>query len=220
MGLDRAPPSPQLTQSDHASYLHATADVTDGESVKAAISDALARFGKIQAAICCAGVLHAERIVGRHGAASLEAFQRVIDINVNGTFNVVRLVAEAMSKGEPVEPDGERGVIIMTSSIAASDGQIGQAAYAASKGAVASMTLPLARDLGRFGIRVASIAPGVFDTPMMLAAPEKVRQPLWEQTIFPKRFGMPDEFAALALHVLENRMINGSVVRLDAALRM
>jgi NAD(P)-dependent dehydrogenase (short-subunit alcohol dehydrogenase family) len=220
VGLDRAPPSSLLSHSDLENYLHFSVDVTNKESVEVAIANGKSTFGKLNAAVCCAGVLHGERIVGREGAASLEAFQRVMDVNVNGTFNVVRLAAETMAKGDVIDPDGGRGVIIMTSSIAAFDGQIGQAAYAASKGAVASMTLPIARELGRFGIRVVSIAPGVFDTPMMLAASERVRQPLLEQTIFPKRFGLPEEFAALVQHVFENRMMNGTVLRLDAALRM
>jgi NAD(P)-dependent dehydrogenase (short-subunit alcohol dehydrogenase family) len=164
--------------------------------------------------------LHGERLLGRDGPASLEAFRRVVDINVCGTFNIVRLAAESMAKGEATQPDGERGVIVMTSSIAAFDGQIGQAAYAASKGAVAAMTLPLARELGRFGIRVVSIAPGVFETPMMHSASEKVRQPLLEDSVFPKRFGYPEEFAATVQQIFENPMLNGTVLRLDAGLRM
>ena len=156
---------------------------------------------------------------GANGVASLEAFRRVIDINLNGTFNTVRLAAEAIARSEPQEDD-LRGVVVMTSSVSAFEGQIGQAAYSASKGGVASLTLPLARELGQHGIRVVSIAPGVFDTPMMQAAPDKVRQSLIEQIPFPHRFGQPDEFASLVCHVFENNMLNGCVLRLDGAIRM
>jgi NAD(P)-dependent dehydrogenase (short-subunit alcohol dehydrogenase family) len=149
----------------------------------------------------------------------LEAFRRVLEVNLVGTFNTVRLAAEALAHSEPLE-GGLRGVIVMTSSVAALEGQIGQAAYSASKGGVAALTLPLARELGQHGIRVVSIAPGVFDTPMMKNAPDKVRQSLIDQTPFPHRLGQPEEFAALVCHVFENEMLNGCVLRLDAALRM
>ena len=197
----------------------APTDVTSETDVRRAITLAEKQFGGLHGAITCAGILQAERVVGRDGAASLEAFQRVINVNLVGTFNVVRLAAEAIAK-QPPGLDGERGVIVMTSSVAAEEGQIGQAAYSASKGGVASMTLPLARDLARFGIRVVSIAPGVFETPMMQAAPEAVRKSLAEQIPFPQRLGQPDEFAALVEHAFENVMLNGTVVRIDGAMRM
>ncbi len=197
----------------------APTDVTSEADVRRAVALAEQQFGGLHGAITCAGILQAERAVGRNGAASLEAFQRVININLVGTFNVVRLAAEAIAK-QPPGLDGERGVIVMTSSVAAEEGQIGQAAYSASKGGVASMTLPLARDLARSGIRVVSIAPGVFETPMVQAAPEAVRKSLAEQIPFPARLGHPDEFAALVEHAFENRMLNGTVVRIDGAMRM
>ena len=194
-------------------------DVTAEADVRRAIDLAQQQFGGLHGAVACAGILQAERVIGRDGAASLDAFQRVISINLIGTFNVVRLAAELIAK-QPPGPDGERGVIVTTSSIAAEEGQIGQAAYSASKGGVAAMTLPLARDLARYGIRVVSIAPGVFETPMMQAAPEAVQKSLAEQIPFPSRLGHPDEFAALVEHVFENRMLNGTVLRLDGAMRM
>ena len=194
-------------------------DVTTEADVRRAIDLADQQFGGLHGAVTCAGILQAERVFGRDGAASLDAFQRVISINLIGTFNVVRLAAELIAK-QPPGPDGERGVIVTTSSIAAEEGQIGQAAYSASKGGVAAMTLPLARDLARYGIRVVSIAPGVFETPMMQAAPEAVQKSLAEQIPFPSRLGHPDEFAALVEHVFENRMLNGTVLRLDGAMRM
>jgi len=178
------------------------------------------RFGRLEIAVCCAGVLHGERVVGREGPGSLDAFRRVLDINVCGTFNVVRCTAAAMMRNTVSDSEPERGVIVMTSSIAAYDGQIGQASYAASKGAVASMTLPMAREFGPHGIRVVSVAPGVFETPMMQAASEKVRQPLLAMSVFPKRFGFPKEFADFVEQILQNPMLNGSTVRLDGALRM
>ncbi len=194
-------------------------DVTSDADVRRAIELGVQQFGGLHGAITCAGILQAERVVGRDGAASLAAFQKVININLIGTFNVVRLAAEVIAKQSP-GPDGERGVIVTTSSIAAEEGQIGQAAYSASKGGVAAMTLPLARDLARYGIRVVSIAPGVFETPMMQAAPEAVRKSLAEQIPFPQRLGQPDEFAALVEHAFENRMLNGTVLRIDGAMRM
>jgi NAD(P)-dependent dehydrogenase (short-subunit alcohol dehydrogenase family) len=194
-------------------------DVTSEADVQSAIEQGVTKFGPLRGAVCCAGILHAERVVGREGPASLEAFRKVIDVNLNGTFNVARLAALAMSKNSP-DADGERGVIVMTASVAAFDGQIGQASYAASKGAVASLTLPLARELAQHAIRVVAIAPGVFETAMMQAAPEKVRQSLLDQTPYPKRFGDPDEFARLVEHIFANKMLNGTTLRLDGALRM
>lgn len=195
------------------------ADVTDEQSVRAALDLAGNHFGGLRGAINCAGILHAARVVGREGPYDLAAFSRVIEVNLIGTFNVLRLAAEMMTGNTPNE-DGERGVIINTASVAVWDGQIGQAAYAASKGGVASMTLPVARELARFGIRVVAIAPGVFETPMMTAAPDEVRASLASQIPFPPRFGRPSEYAALAEHIIENPMLNGTVIRLDGAIRM
>lgn len=194
-------------------------DVRDEASVRKAIETASQPFGALHGAIICAGIIHAERTVGKNGAFNLDAFRRVIDVNLIGTFNVARLVAEQLSKQEP-EATGERGVIIMTSSVAAFDGQIGQAAYSASKGGVASLALPLARDLSRFGIRVMAIAPGVFETPMMSAISDEYRKSLESNVPFPARLGQPEEYAALACHIIENPYLNGGTIRLDAALRM
>jgi NAD(P)-dependent dehydrogenase (short-subunit alcohol dehydrogenase family) len=194
-------------------------DVTSEADMRAAIAAGEGRFGPLRGALACAGVLHAERVLGRTGVASLDEFCRVININLNGTFNMVRLAAGSIAKSEPQE-DAQRGVIVMTSSVSAFDGQIGQASYAASKGGVASLTLPLAREFGQHGIRVVSVAPGVFETPMMQGAPDKVRQSLVEQIPFPKRFGQPEEFADFVCHIFENNMLNGCVLRLDGAVRM
>jgi NAD(P)-dependent dehydrogenase (short-subunit alcohol dehydrogenase family) len=216
---DLSPPRSSISTDIVDHVVFARADVTSETDLRAAIATGEERFGPLRGAVACAGVLHAERVLGRAGIASLDEFRRVIDINLNGTFNVVRLAAEAIARTEPQE-DGERGVLVMTSSVSAFDGQIGQASYAASKGGVASMTLPLAREFGQHGIRVMSIAPGVFETPMMQAAPEKVRQSLVEQVPFPRRFGHPEEFASLVCHIFENKMVNGCVLRLDGAARL
>lgn len=210
-----AAPAPQWADRVRA----VPCDVTSEEAVLRLLEDLPAGWGPLRAVVHCAGILHAERLVGREGPASLAAFRRVIEVNLMGTFNVCRLAAAAMLSNAP-EEEGERGVIVLTSSVAALEGQIGQAAYAASKGGVAAMTLPLARELGAHGLRVVSIAPGAFETPMMQSAPDKVRQSLIDQTPFPRRLGRPEEFAALVLHVLENRMLNGCVLRLDGGLRM
>jgi NAD(P)-dependent dehydrogenase (short-subunit alcohol dehydrogenase family) len=199
--------------------LFASADITSEDAVRAAITAGENRFGRLRGAVACAGVLHAERVLGRDSVASLDAFRRVVDVNLNGTFNTVRLAAEAICQSAPQE-DGLRGVVVMTSSVSAFEGQIGQAAYAASKGGVASLTLPLAREFGQHGVRVVTIAPGVFDTPMMQAAPDKVRQSLSDQIPFPHRLGEPHEFASLICHVFENNMLNGCILRLDGAIRM
>lgn len=217
IGLDLAISEDAKYPSDRC--FMAKANVVDPEQVAAAIREGQAAVGALRGAILCAGIIHSQRVVGREGAASLDAFRRVIEVNLIGTFNVVRLAAEAMSSAEPNEL-GERGVIVMTSSIAAYDGQTGQSSYAASKGGVASMALPLARDLAKQGIRVVSIAPGVFETPMMSVAPDAIREGLVSQTAFPSRFGEPREFAKMAEAVFENTMLNGCVVRLDAGLRM
>jgi len=203
-----------------ARYWHGQADVTDEASVQRVVMQGIERFGEFSGAVCCAGILHGQRILPRDGIASLDAFRKVIDVNLIGTFNVVRYAAESIARGEPQAPDGERGVVVMTSSIAAFDGQVGQCAYSASKGAIAAMTLPMAREFAKLGIRVVSIAPGVFETPMMQAASQKVREPLLEASVFPRRFGDSEEFAAMVQCVLENSMLNGAVLRLDGALRM
>jgi len=194
-------------------------DVTSEEDGKAAIATAKAAFGRIDGLVNCAGVAPGERIVGRDGPHKLESFARTISINLIGTFNMLRLAAEAMAGNEPGE-SGERGVIVNTASVAAFDGQIGQAAYSASKGGVAAMTLPAARELARTGIRVLAIAPGIFGTPMLYAMPQDVQDSLGASVPFPSRLGRPDEFAALVRHIIENQMLNGEVIRLDGAIRM
>lgn len=197
------------------------ADVTDEAQTKSAIDEAVAwsAGNGLRGAVNCAGVIVGEKLVSKDGAHSLSAFLRVIEVNLVGTFNVCRLAAEAMAKNEPDE-NGERGVLINTSSISAFEGQLGQTAYAASKGGVASMTLPMARDLARSGIRVVAIAPGVFETPMVAGIPDKVRESLEQQAVFPQRLGRPEEFASLVQHIIENPMLNGCVLRLDGAVRL
>ena len=194
-------------------------DVTDGAQLGRAVAAAKERLGALHGAISCAGIAPGERILGRTGPHSLDSFRRVVDINLIGTFNLVRLAAQAMEGNQP-GPDGERGVIINTASVAAFDGQIGQAAYSASKAAVAGLTLPAARELARFGIRVMTIAPGVFETPMAAVITPEYRQALAAQIPFPPRLGQPEEYAALVEHIVVNRMLNGEVIRLDGALRM
>ena len=218
--IDISAPPEEMFAMEKENCICVRADVTKEDEVLAAIDAGVRRFGQMSAAVICAGVLHSERLLGRNGPASLDAFRRVIEINLIGTFNVLRLSAEAICKTTVEDTSGERGVIVMTSSIAAFEGQIGQSAYAASKGGVAAMTLPIARDLGRVGIRVISIAPGVFETQMMKGAPDKVRQSLLDETVFPVRFGQPDEFASAVQHVIENAMFNGCTLRLDGGLRM
>ncbi|WP_199261147.1 SDR family NAD(P)-dependent oxidoreductase [Paracoccus binzhouensis] len=194
-------------------------DVTSVPEGEAAIAAALEAFGRIDVAVNCAGVAPGEKIVGREGPHGLESFARAIQINLIGTFNMLRLAADAMAKNPPGE-GGERGVIVNTASIAAYDGQIGQAAYAASKGGVAALTLPAARELARHGIRVVTIAPGIFATPMMAGLPQEVQDSLGANVPFPPRLGHPAEYAALVRHIVENQMLNGEVIRLDGALRM
>lgn len=195
------------------------ADVCDEESLSQVFERVSETAGKIDVLVCCAGIAPAQRVLGKAGPHSLESFRRVVDINLNGTFNAVRLAAHGMSRNVPT-PDGERGIIIMTASIAAFEGQIGQAAYAASKGGVAAMTLPLARELARDRIRVCTIAPGIFETPMLMGLSQEVRDSLGAMVPFPSRLGRPDEFARLCGHIVENEMINGEVIRLDGAIRM
>jgi NAD(P)-dependent dehydrogenase (short-subunit alcohol dehydrogenase family) len=193
----------------------ASADVTDSEQLQAAVE----AVDNLRFAVSCAGIGWAERTVTRQGAAALEPFERVVRVNLIGTFNVLRLAAAAMTANQPDE-EGERGAVVMTASIAAFEGQIGQAAYSASKGGVAGLTLPAARDLARLGIRVCTIAPGLFDTPLLAGLPEETREALGAQIPFPSRLGRPQEYARLACQIAENTMLNGEVVRLDGALRM
>lgn len=193
-------------------------DVTDEQSVRAAV-DAALELGDLRGAINCAGIASAEKVLGKGGPHSLDSFAKVVQVNLVGTFNVVRLAAEAMVSNDPLE-NGERGVIVNTASVAAFDGQIGQVAYAASKGGVVSLTLPVARELATSGIRVMAIAPGIFDTPMMAGLPEDARVSLGNQVPFPSRLGKPEEYADLVRHIVENEMLNGEVIRLDGAIRM
>ena len=194
-------------------------NVADEGSAKACVAAALAEFGGLNGLVNCAGIAPAEKVVGKNGAHSLEVFSRVVSINLVGTFNMIRLAAEAMSQGTP-NSAGERGVIVSTASVAAFDGQIGQAAYSASKGGVVGMTLPIARELARFGIRVMTIAPGMFETPMLLGLPQDVQDSLGRMVPFPSRLGRSAEYAALVRHIVENEMLNGEVIRLDGAIRM
>ena len=194
-------------------------DICDAEQVQQALAAALKQFGALHGLINCAGIVGAQRILGRQGPHDLDDFARVLNINVIGSFNMLRLAAQVLASNEP-NTQGERGVIINTASIAAFDGQLGQAAYAASKGAIVSLTLPAARELAALGIRVMTIAPGIFETPMMAGMTEDVRASLSAAVPFPARLGKPEEYAALAQHIIENSMLNGEVIRLDGALRM
>jgi NAD(P)-dependent dehydrogenase (short-subunit alcohol dehydrogenase family) len=202
-----------------AAAVFAEGDVCDEAAVTAAIAQARERFGALHGVVNCAGIAPAERVLGRTGPHALASFQRAVNVNLIGTFNVMRLAAQAMSENAPGD-DGERGVIINTASVAAFEGQIGQAAYSASKAGVAGMTLPVARELARFGIRVMTIAPGIFETPMLAAMSSDVQASLGAQVPFPSRLGKPDEYAMLVEHIVVNRMLNGEVVRLDGAMRM
>lgn len=212
-------PDPAVLDDFGETVRFAHTDVTNPEEVQAAVDLALDGFGGLQGVINCAGIAIAALVLSKRGPHDLDAFARVVTVNLIGTFNVIRLAGGAMSQGQPNEA-GERGVIVNTASVAAFDGQIGQAAYSASKGGVVGMTLPIARELARFGIRVVTIAPGIFETPMMAGLPEKARLSLAEQVPFPSRLGRPDEYAALAQHIIENEMLNGEVIRLDGAIRM
>jgi NAD(P)-dependent dehydrogenase (short-subunit alcohol dehydrogenase family) len=198
----------------------APADVTDEKAVTAAL-DIAESLGPLRIVVNCAGTGNAIKTLGKDGAFPLAAFRKVVEINLIGTFNVLRLGAERIAQTEPVGPKGEeRGVIINTASVAAFDGQIGQAAYSASKGGVVGMTLPIARDLASKGIRVVTIAPGLFDTPLLAGLPEAARESLGKQVPHPRRLGNPDEYGALAVHIVENPMLNGETIRLDGAIRM
>jgi NAD(P)-dependent dehydrogenase (short-subunit alcohol dehydrogenase family) len=194
-------------------------DVTSEPDAQAAVDLALSAFGHLHSLINCAGIAPSEKVIGREGPHRLETFAKTVSINLVGTFNMIRLAAAAIAK-EPPGPDGERGVIVNSASIAAYDGQIGQAAYAASKGGVVALTLPIARELARFGIRVVTIAPGVFATPMVAGFSPEVQDALGNSVPFPARLGQPAEFAALVKHICENSMLNGETIRLDGALRM
>ncbi|MBM7424200.1 3-hydroxyacyl-CoA dehydrogenase [Spongiibacter marinus] len=200
--------------------LFVATNVADEASVEAAVKACLEAFGAIH--ICCnfAGIGNAIKTVGKQGAFPLDQFKRVIDINLVGSFNVLRLAAEAMAKQDPIDEFGGRGVIINTASVAAFDGQIGQAAYSASKGGVVGMTLPIARDLASYGIRVNTIAPGLIDTPLLASLPEEARQSLAQSVLNPKRLGQPEEIASLAMHIIANDYLNAEVIRMDGGIRM
>ena len=194
-------------------------DVAEEESVQGALDSAEEDFGPLSGVVNCAGIAPAAKVVGKRGVHDLELFARTVEINLVGTFNVIRLAAARLAGNEPDE-GGERGVIVNTASVAAYEGQIGQAAYAASKGGVVALTLPVARELASSGIRVVTIAPGIFETPMLAALPEEARESLGKQVPFPPRLGKPEEYAALVGHIVENRMLNGETIRLDGAIRM
>jgi NAD(P)-dependent dehydrogenase (short-subunit alcohol dehydrogenase family) len=220
VGLDlNAEAGAALEQELGANFRFLATDVTKAEDGEAAVKLAREAFGHLNGLVNCAGVAPGEKVVGRNGPHKLDSFARAISINLIGTFNMIRLAAEAMIKEEP-DAEGERGVIINTASVAAFDGQIGQAAYAASKGGVAALTLPVARELAQHGIRVVTIAPGIFETPMMAGMPQEVQDALGKSVPFPPRLGRPSEFAALVRAICDNTMLNGEVIRLDGALRM
>ena len=206
--------------ADSIKGLALSADVSSGESVEAALQQAADELGAPRVVVSCAGIAAASRIVGREGPHELDLYQKVINVNLVGTFNVLRLAAERMSTLDPVSDSGARGVIVNTASVAAYDGQIGQAAYSSSKGGVVALTLPAARELARFGIRVMTVAPGLIGTPMLLNMPDEVQQSLADQVPFPQRFGTPEEFADLVLHIVDNEMLNGEVIRFDGAIRL
>lgn len=213
------PASPGRTRFPESTVRFVKADVCDEVSTQAAVELCISAFGGIHGLVNCAGVAPGERVVGRNGPHALSSFERAVKINLVGTFNAIRLAAAKMSVQEP-RPGGGRGVIVNTSSVASMDGQIGQAAYAASKAGVNGMTLPIARELAKFGIRVMTIAPGIFDTPMLQGMSDEVRASLGAQVPFPSRLGRPEEYAGLVRHIIENEMLNGEVIRLDGAIRM
>ena len=218
--FDRDDARGQALAAKHAGKaIFAKVDVADEESAMAGIAATVAAFGGVQICVNCAGVGAAARIVGRNGPMPLKDFERIIRINLTGTFNISRLAAAEMLKGPLRGPDGERGVIVNTSSLAGQEGQMGQVAYAASKAGVIGMMLPMVRDLSQFGVRVCTIAPGLFATPLVAGAPEELKEKLVSSLEFPKRMGAPSEFAALAAHIVENTYLNGEVIRLDAGTR-
>lgn len=208
-----------LCQELGAAVRFVETDVSNEGGAQRAVNEVLEAFGSLNGLVNCAGIGPAERVVGRDGPHRLEIFQRVLAVNLVGTFNMIRLCAQVMSRAR-ANDDGERGVIVNTASVAAFDGQIGQAAYSASKGGIVAMTLPLARELARFGIRVMTIAPGLFETPMLLGLPKEVQDSLGNMVPFPQRLGRPAEYAALVRHIIQNPMLNGEVIRLDGAIRM
>ena len=195
-------------------------DVTDPAAAEAAFETAAAAHGPVRILVNCAGIAPAFKVLGKEGPASLDAFSKVVNINLIGTFNMIRLAAAQMATADPVTQDGERGVIINTASIAAFEGQVGQSAYSASKGGVVGLLLPVARELAQHGIRMCTIAPGIFGTPMLFGLPQQVQDSLGASVPFPSRLGRPEEYAALARHIVENSMLNGEVIRLDGAIRM
>ena len=199
--------------------IFAKADVSSEADMQAAVKAAISKFGGLQHAICCAGIGWAQRIIGKEGPMPMKPFEKVIQVNLIGSFNTIRLCAAEIAKATP-NGEGERGTVLMTASVAAFDGQIGQCAYSASKGGIVGMTLPIARDLSSLGIRVNTIAPGLFDTPLMAILPEEARQSLGRQVPFPPRLGRPPEYAQLVVSIIENVMLNGETIRLDGAIRM
>lgn len=209
-----------LVDSQTADSITISCDVTSHEQVEAAVAKIMNAFGNIRVCVNCAGIVHGERIIGRDAAMPLAHFQKVIDINLNGTFNVMRCASFAMSKLDAINADGEKGVIINTASIAAFEGQFGQVAYSASKGGVESMTLPAARELADYGIRVVTIAPGLFQTPMMTNIPTAAQEKLKHETLFPKRLGDAHEYAQCVLSIIQNPMYNGCTIRLDGGVRL
>jgi 3-hydroxyacyl-CoA dehydrogenase/3-hydroxy-2-methylbutyryl-CoA dehydrogenase len=218
--LDRpASPGADAAKAMGPRAVFTPADVTSADEVAVALQTAGDRLGGVNVLVNCAGIGTATKTFGKSGPAKLEEFTRVIQVNLIGTFNCIRLAAALMAKNAP-GAEGERGVVINTASVAAFDGQIGQAAYSASKGGIVGMTLPVARDLAELGIRVVTIAPGIFDTPLLATLPDSIRASLGQQVPFPQRLGRPAEFAALALHIIENSMLNGETIRLDGAIRM
>ncbi len=214
IGIDRA----QTVAADIGGVA-VKCDVASAESAQNAIAEVTEKLGTPRILVNCAGIAVGMKTIGKDGPHPLDVYRTVIEVNLIGTFNMIRLVADRMAKLEPLQ-GGERGVIVNTASVAAFDGQIGQAAYSASKGGVVGMTLPIARDLARSGIRVMTIAPGIFKTPMMAAMPQEVQDSLGASVPFPPRLGEPSEYAALALHIIENQMLNGETIRLDGAIRM
>ncbi|MEM1243587.1 MAG: SDR family NAD(P)-dependent oxidoreductase [Pseudomonadota bacterium] len=209
-----------ITLAEEINGYAITCDVSDAESSEKALMQVIEKLGPVRICVNCAGIAPAQRVVGRDGVMPLANFQKAIEINLIGSFNILRLAAAQMCEQQPVNSDGERGLIINTASVAAFDGQIGQAAYSASKAGIVGMTLPLARELARFGIRVMTIAPGIIATPMMSGMPDNVQESLANMIPFPKRLGQASEFAKLCLHIIENPYLNGEVIRLDGAIRM
>jgi NAD(P)-dependent dehydrogenase (short-subunit alcohol dehydrogenase family) len=209
----------KLAQELGSSVAYVKTDVTNTDQVKAAVAEAGKKHGGLHIAVTAAGIGVAEKVLGKEGIHDLGRYLRVIQVNLVGTFDVIRYAAELMARSQPDE-DGGRGVIVTTASVAAFDGQIGQVAYSASKGGIVGMTLPLAREFAREGIRVVTIAPGIFDTPLLAGLPEPARVSLGQQVPFPKRLGQPKEYAALVQHIVENNMLNGETIRLDGAIRM